>query len=87
MSAAAGGGGDRRVGLLLCLVSAAGFGSLAIFGKQAYASGLGVVEVLVLRFGIAGPLLLASACGGEARAFRSPTCLLPTATPSWPIWA
>jgi drug/metabolite transporter (DMT)-like permease len=67
VSAAAGGGGDRRVGLLLCLVSAAGFGSLAIFGKQAYASGLGVVEVLVLRFGIAGPLLLALAAASGRR--------------------
>jgi hypothetical protein len=27
-----------RVGLGLCVVSAAGFGSLAIFGKQAYAA-------------------------------------------------
>ena len=53
-----GGAPDRRVGIALCLVSAAGFGSLAIFGKQAYAGGLGVVEVLALRFGIAGPLLV-----------------------------
>jgi drug/metabolite transporter (DMT)-like permease len=53
--------GDRRVGLLLCLASAAGFGSLAILGKQAYAGGLGVVAVLALRFGIAGPLLVALA--------------------------
>jgi drug/metabolite transporter (DMT)-like permease len=58
---------DRRVGLLLCLVSAAGFGSLAIFGKQAYAGGLGVVEVLALRFGIAGPLLLALAAAAGRR--------------------
>jgi drug/metabolite transporter (DMT)-like permease len=47
-----------RVGLLLCVVSAAGFGSLAIFGKQAYAGGLGVVGVLALRFGLAAPLLV-----------------------------
>jgi drug/metabolite transporter (DMT)-like permease len=47
-----------RVGLVLCLVSAAGFGSLAIFGKQAYAGGLGVVGVLVLRFVVAAPLLV-----------------------------
>jgi drug/metabolite transporter (DMT)-like permease len=46
------------VGLVLCLVSAAGFGSLAIFGKQAYAGGLGVVGVLVLRFMVAAPLLV-----------------------------
>jgi drug/metabolite transporter (DMT)-like permease len=50
--------GLDRVGLALCLVSAAGFGSLAIFGKQAYAGGLGVVGVLVMRFVVAAPLLV-----------------------------
>ena len=47
-----------RAGLVLCLVSAAGFGSLAIFGKQAYAGGLGVTGVLALRFAVAAPLLV-----------------------------
>jgi drug/metabolite transporter (DMT)-like permease len=47
-----------RVGLGLCVVSAAAFGSLAIFGKQAYAGGLGVVGVLAIRFGLAAPLLV-----------------------------
>jgi drug/metabolite transporter (DMT)-like permease len=47
-----------RVGLGLCLVSAAGFGSLAVFGKQAYAGGLGVVGVLAVRFLLAAPLLI-----------------------------
>ena len=47
-----------RVGLLLCVLSAAAFGSLAIFGKQAYAGGLGVVGVLVIRFVLAAPLLV-----------------------------
>jgi drug/metabolite transporter (DMT)-like permease len=47
-----------RVGLGLCLVSAAGFGSLAGFGKQAYAGGLGVVGVLAVRFLLAAPLLI-----------------------------
>jgi drug/metabolite transporter (DMT)-like permease len=50
-----------RVGLGLCLVSAAGFGSLAVFGKQAYAGGLGVVGVLAIRFLVAAPLLVALA--------------------------
>jgi drug/metabolite transporter (DMT)-like permease len=62
---------QRRVGLALCLVSAAGFGSLAVFGKQAYAGGLGVVEVLALRFGIAGPLLVALAAA-TGRSLRLP---------------
>jgi drug/metabolite transporter (DMT)-like permease len=61
----------RRVGIALCLVSAAGFGSLAVLGKQAYAGGLGVVEVLTLRFGIAGPLLVALAVAG-GRSLRLP---------------
>jgi drug/metabolite transporter (DMT)-like permease len=47
-----------RAGLALCLVSAAGFGSLAIFGKQAYAGGLGVIGVLTMRFAVAAPLLV-----------------------------
>jgi drug/metabolite transporter (DMT)-like permease len=47
-----------RLGLGLCVVSAAAFGSLAIFGKQAYEGGLGVVGVLVVRFGLAAPLLV-----------------------------
>jgi drug/metabolite transporter (DMT)-like permease len=47
-----------RVGLALCVLSAAGFGSLAIFGKQAYEGGLGVVGVLALRFALAAPLLV-----------------------------
>jgi drug/metabolite transporter (DMT)-like permease len=47
-----------RAGLVLCLVSAAAFGSLAIFGKQAYAGGLGVIGVLALRFVVAAPLLV-----------------------------
>ena len=47
-----------RGGLVLCLVSAAGFGSLAIFGKQAHEGGLGVIGVLALRFAVAAPLLV-----------------------------
>jgi drug/metabolite transporter (DMT)-like permease len=56
-----------RVGLGLCLVSAAGFGSLAIFGKQAYAGGLGVVGLQVLRFVVAAPLLVGLAVAARRR--------------------
>ena len=52
------GPGLDRVGLGLCVLSAAAFGSLAIFGKQAYAGGLGVVGVLTVRFALAAPLLV-----------------------------
>jgi drug/metabolite transporter (DMT)-like permease len=51
-------GSIDRAGLAMCVVSAAGFGSLAIFGKQAYAGGLGVIGVLALRFALAAPLLV-----------------------------
>jgi drug/metabolite transporter (DMT)-like permease len=48
----------RRAGVALCLVSAVGFGSLAVLGKQAYAGGLGVAGVLAIRFLVAAPLLV-----------------------------
>ena len=56
-----------RGGLVLCLVSAAGFGSLAIFGKQAYEGGLGVIGVLALRFAVAAPLLVGLAVAARRR--------------------
>src|SRR3954464_4616802 len=49
----------EREGLLLCLVSAAGFGAMAIFAKEAYATGLDVTTLLALRFPIAAAMLWA----------------------------
>ena len=49
----------EREGLLLCLASAAGFGAMAIFAKQAYAAGLEVSTLLALRFVLAAALLWA----------------------------
>src|SRR3954447_16285576 len=49
----------EREGLLLCLVSAAGFGAMAIFAKEAYATGLDVTTLLALRFLIAAAMLWA----------------------------
>src|SRR5215218_9043402 len=49
----------EREGLLLCLVSAAAFGAMPIFAKQAYAAGLGVTSLLALRFAIAAAMLWA----------------------------
>ncbi len=40
----------RSAGVALCLLSAAGFGLMAIFAKQAYAAGLGVSALLAARF-------------------------------------
>ena len=48
-----------REGLLLCLVSAAGFGAMPIFAKQAYAEGLAVTPLLALRFAMAAAMLWA----------------------------
>jgi drug/metabolite transporter (DMT)-like permease len=49
----------RGAGLALCLVSACGFGLMAIFAKQAYAAGLGVTALLAARFVLAAALLWA----------------------------
>ena len=49
----------EREGLLLCLISAAGFGAMAIFAKQAYAAGLDVTTLLALRFPMAAAMLWA----------------------------
>jgi drug/metabolite transporter (DMT)-like permease len=43
----------RMGGLLLIIVSAASFGTLAIFGRLAYADGIDVPTLLFLRFAIA----------------------------------
>ncbi|MEV6287726.1 DMT family transporter [Kribbella sp. NPDC051770] len=46
------------MGPLLCLLSAACFGAMAIFGKLAYDAGVGVGDLLLVRFAIAAVLLL-----------------------------
>jgi drug/metabolite transporter (DMT)-like permease len=65
----------EREGLLLCLVSAVGFGAMAILAKQAYAAGLEVSTLLALRFALAAALLwlLVAARGGS---LGSPRALL-----------
>ena len=40
-------------GAALCLLSAAGFGAMAIFGKLAYDSGVSTLTLLVVRFALA----------------------------------
>ena len=56
-----------RIGTLLCLASAVGFGSLAIFGKLAYDAGVGVLTLLFVRFAVAAPVLWAGALRGGRR--------------------
>ncbi len=49
----------RRAGIALCVVSACGFGLMAIFATRAYAAGLGVTSVLALRFALAAAVFWA----------------------------
>ena len=54
------------MGPLLCLLSAAGFGAMAIFGKLAYDAGVEVGDLLLVRFALAAALLLAVAAATGA---------------------
>lgn len=49
----------RSAGIALCLLSAVGFGLMAIFAKEAYAAGLGVIALLAARFALAAFVLWA----------------------------
>lgn len=49
------------VGALSCLLSAAGFGLMAVFAKSAYDEGVSVPALLLVRFGLAAAVLLAIA--------------------------
>lgn len=48
---------DRIVGILLIAVSAAGFGTLAILGRYAYAAGMDTFTILSFRFLLAAPIM------------------------------
>lgn len=50
---------ERIVGLTLIACSAAGFGTLAIFGRYAYAAAMDATTILFLRFALAACVLLA----------------------------
>lgn len=50
---------DRMVGIVLVAVSAAAFGTLAIFGRYAYADGMDALTILFLRFSLAAVLMMA----------------------------
>lgn len=50
---------ERAIGIGLIAFSAAGFGTLAIFGRYAYAAGMDAITVLFLRFGLAALVLFA----------------------------
>ncbi|MGO4257368.1 DMT family transporter [Marmoricola sp. RAF53] len=63
------------MGSLYCLLSAAGFGVMAIFAKLSYGAGVSVGALLVVRFGLAALILLAvvALTGGLARLDRRTT--------------
>ena len=46
------------MGALFCLLSAAAFGAMAVFGKLSYNAGVSVDALLLVRFGLAGVVLL-----------------------------
>ncbi|MFI5729457.1 DMT family transporter [Kribbella sp. NPDC051587] len=46
------------MGALFCLLSAAAFGAMAVFGKLSYDEGVSVDALLLVRFGLAGLVLL-----------------------------
>jgi drug/metabolite transporter (DMT)-like permease len=48
--------GSPAVGAALCLLSAAGFGAMAIFGKLAYDAGVPTLTLLLVRFALAGAI-------------------------------
>src|SRR4051794_18339684 len=62
--------GSGAAGAALCLVSAAGFGAMAIFGKLAYDAGIATLTLLLVRFagGTAILALLARPRGIKRRA-------------------
>jgi drug/metabolite transporter (DMT)-like permease len=58
----------ERQGLLLCIVAALGFGSMAVLAKLAYAAGASVLTLMSVRFAIgAGLLWMIAAHRGVAR--------------------
>jgi drug/metabolite transporter (DMT)-like permease len=54
------------VGAVLCIISAAAFGAMAIFGKLAYDEGVEVGELLLVRFALAAAALVAVALARDA---------------------
>src|SRR3954452_4252319 len=71
--AASGRDRDAAAGAALCLLSAAGFGAMAIFGKLAYDAGVSTLTLLLVRFTFATMLFVAMlAAAPGARAARLP---------------
>ncbi len=68
----------RTAGIALCLVSACGFGLMAIFAKEAYRAGLGVTALLAARFALAAVVFWAIVVLRRRRtAARAATAMAP----------
>jgi len=65
----------RLVGITLIVISAATFGTLAIFGRYAYASGMGVTTILFLRFLISAGVMSALLVARGERIPRGPVLI------------
>lgn len=62
------------MGPVACLLSAIGFGVMAVFAKLAYDQGIGLESLLLVRFALAGAVLLAAAAlSGRLRRLRRRT--------------
>jgi drug/metabolite transporter (DMT)-like permease len=73
----------RSAGVALCLLSALGFGLMAIFAKEAYGAGLGVTALLAARFVLAAGLLWAIVAA--RRRMRSRATADTPAPPPWRV--
>jgi drug/metabolite transporter (DMT)-like permease len=65
-----------RRGIALCVLSACAFGAMAVFAKEAYAAGAGVLTLLLVRFLLAAALFWALVAWRGARLPRRRTVLL-----------
>jgi drug/metabolite transporter (DMT)-like permease len=66
------GSAGHTAGIALCLTSAAGFGLMAIFAKEAYAAGVGLVTLLAIRFALAAGAFWAIVAARRVAVRRAP---------------
>jgi drug/metabolite transporter (DMT)-like permease len=66
---------NRIIGIILIAISAASFGTLAVFGRYAFADGIDTYTLLFLRFGIAAILMAALLIGRRESLPRGKTLL------------
>ena len=63
---------NHRTGVALCLLSAVGFGLMAVFAKEAYKDDVSVLTLLALRFTIAAVAFWAIFAARRARGIKRP---------------